>query len=110
LGEGVKSMGSIGSSVIVGRMVGVRVGCGVFVTSGVPVDGVDVGMEVFSTKRLGVLVGSSENGVAVNGDGCSACAGVGVPRNGISNGNPVQPERSKTMTEMRTDFFIIPLR
>ena len=65
LGEGVNRLGSTGSSVIVGRMVAVKVCVGVSVTAGVPVGGVVVGGWVFNTNRFGVKVGCKENGVAV---------------------------------------------
>jgi hypothetical protein len=65
LGEGVNKLASIGSSVMVGRMVAVKVGAGVSVTIGVPVGGVVVGSWVLSTNKSGVFVGSNENGVTV---------------------------------------------
>ena len=65
LGEGVNRLGSTGSRVIVGRIVGVNVGAGVSVICGVPVGGVVVGSSVFSTKKSGVNVGSREKGVGV---------------------------------------------
>src|SRR3990172_3823215 len=85
LGEGVKRLGSIGSSVIVGRMVGVKVGGGGSVTRGGPVAGVVVGACVLITKRSGVCVAGSPKGVAV-GWGRFVC--VGVPRKGIESGTP----------------------
>src|SRR5512134_681750 len=91
--------GATGSSVMVGRNVGVNVGCGVSVTSGVPVGGVVVGSIVFSTNKFGVCVESNEKGVAVRAGGL---VGVGVPRNGIETGSPLHPERRKIM--MRTAF------
>jgi len=66
LGEGVKKIGSIASSVIVGRIVAVNAGVAVFVTMGVPVEGVVVGGKVLSTNKSGVFVGSNEYGVAVS--------------------------------------------
>ncbi len=67
-GEGVYKLGLIGSSVIVERMVGVKTGVGgsdVCEVTGVSVDGVVVGGTVLSTNKLGVPVGSKENGVTV---------------------------------------------
>ena len=66
LGEGVNKLGSIGSSVIVGRIVGVKVGKGVFVITGVPVGGVVVGSAVLITNKSGVCVAGNPNGVAVS--------------------------------------------
>jgi len=65
LGDGVNRLGSIGSSVMVGRVVGVNVGNGVLVIRGVPVDGVVVGSDVLMTNKFGVNVGCREKGVAV---------------------------------------------
>ncbi len=59
-------MGSMGSSVIVGRVVGVNVGKGVLVTGGVSVEGVVVGGIVLSTNKSGVYVACSEYGVTVD--------------------------------------------
>ena len=72
-GEGVKRLGAIGSSVIVERKVGVKIGRGVFVLSGASLADVVVGSAVLMTNRSGVLEAGSANGVAV-------CAGglVGV--------------------------------
>src|SRR5215213_10964125 len=106
-GDGVNKFGSIGSSVMVGRKVGVNVGTGVSVISGVPVDGVVVGSSVLSTNRSGVFVGPSENGVTVDWGGA---VGVGDPRNGIEIGNPLPPDRRKQKTRTRFNFFIRPLR
>ena len=70
-GEGVNNSGLMGSSVIVDRKVGVKVGSGsgvgvsVVPTMGVSVEGVFVGGNVLRTNRLGVFVGSSEYGVTV---------------------------------------------
>ena len=61
----MNKLGSIGSSVIVGRMVGVKVGKGVSVTSGVPVGGVVVGCGVLITNKSGVFEAGNPNGVAV---------------------------------------------
>ena len=104
LGEGVNKLGSIGSSVIVGRMVGEKVGSGVSVISGVPVGGVVVGSAVLITNRSGVCVGGSPNGVAV---GAGVPVGVDVPRKGIENGNPLHPERREIITITTMLFFII---
>ncbi len=60
LGDGVKKIGSIGSSVIVGRIVAVNSGVGVSVTRGVPVDGVLVAARVLSTNKSGVFVAGKE--------------------------------------------------
>src|SRR5688500_13743834 len=65
LGEGVNKLGSIGSSVMVGRVVGVKVGKGVSVRSGVPVGGVVVGSGVLITNKSGVCVAGKPNGVTV---------------------------------------------
>jgi hypothetical protein len=65
LGDGVNKLGSIGSRVIVGRIVAVKVGAGVLVARGVPVGGVVDGSAVLITNRFGVLVAGRENGVAV---------------------------------------------
>ena len=109
MGEGVNKLGSRGSSVIVGRNVGVNVGSGVdvIVGSDVPVPGVSVGSSVLSTNKSGVFVGSREKGVGVEPGGL---VGVGVPRNGIETGSPLQPERRKTRIRTRFRFFIRPLR
>jgi hypothetical protein len=104
----VNKLGSIGSSVMVGRNVGVNVGSGVSVMgSGVPFEGVPVGSSVLSTNRSGVFVGSNAKGVAVNAGGL---VGVGVPRNGIETGSPLQPESRKIRIRTRFSFFIRPLR
>src|SRR6186997_1639325 len=78
LGDGVKRVGSSGSSVIVGRKVGVNVGTAVSVTIGVPVEGVVVGPSVLITNKSGVLLdsnGGREKGVAV---GCGGTTAAGV--------------------------------
>ena len=102
-GEGVNRLGSIGSSVIVGRMVAVKVCVGVLVISGVPVGGVVVGACVFSTNKFGVNVGCNENGVAVGGGGL---VGVGDWRNGIETGSEAQPARRETITATKNNFFM----
>jgi len=94
----------------VGRIVGVKVGRGVSVaigTIGVSVEGVVVGGNVLSTNRLGVLVGSNENGVTV---GLGKLIGVDVPKNGIEIGNPEHPERRIIIARTKISFFIEPLR
>ena len=100
-------MESTGSSVIVGRNVGVNVGSGVGVSVGscVPVPGVPVGSRVLSTNKSGVFVGSNPKGVGVETGGL---VGVGVPRNGMDTGSPLQPERRKTRIRTRFSFFIRP--
>jgi hypothetical protein len=107
LGEGVNNVGSSGSSVIVGRNVGV--GIGVSGIWDVPSPGVVDDSGVLSSKRSGVNVGAKENGVAV-------CCGMGVgegpavPRNGMETGRPLQPERRKIRIRRTFNFFIRPLR
>ena len=103
----MNKLGSIASSVIVERMVGVKVGNGVSVTSGVPVGGVVVGARVLITNRSGVLEAGKENGVAV---GCGGLVGVGDCKNGIEIGNPLHPARREKMIRIKTDLFITPLR
>ena len=73
-GEGVKRLGVMGSSVIVERMVGEKMGNGVFVLRGRPFEAVEVGSEVLITNRSGVLEAGRENGVAV---GAGELVGVG---------------------------------
>jgi hypothetical protein len=109
LGEGVNKLGSSGSRVMVGRKVGVRVGCGVSVMGGVPVGGVPVTVDssVLNTNTSSVCVGSREKGVAVKAGGL---VGVGVPRNGIETGRPLHPERRRIKIRTGLSFFIIPLR
>ena len=106
MGEGVNKLGSIGSSVMVGRVVGVNVGKGVSVRSGVPVGGVVVGSGVLSTNRSGVCVAGKPNGVAV---GPSVFTGVGVCRKGSEIGKPAQPERREIITIIKINLFISPL-
>lgn len=67
-------MGEIGSSVIVERKVGVKIGRGVSVLSGALLSDVVVGSEVLMTNRSGVLEAGSANGVAV---GAGGLVGVG---------------------------------
>ena len=99
-------LGSIGSSVMVGRMVGVKVGKGVSVTSGVPVGGVVVGCGELITNMSGVKVAGRPNGVAV---GPGVFAGVGVCRKGIEISKPEQPDRRETITIIMINLFISPL-
>ena len=98
----MNKLGSIGSSVMVGRMVGVKVGKGVSVTSGVPVGGVVVGCRVLITNKSGVFEAGNPNGVAV---GPNVFTGVGVCRNG-SDGNPLHPERSEIIRRIKAVFFM----
>ena len=58
-------LGAIGSSVMVERMVGVKIGRGVFVLNGALSNAVVVGSEVLMTNRSGVLEAGKANGVAV---------------------------------------------
>lgn len=67
-------LGAIGSSVIVKRMVGVKMGRAVFVLGGALSNAVVVGSEVLITNRSGVLEAGSANGVAV---GAGEPVGVG---------------------------------
>ena len=67
-------LGAIGSSVIVKRMVGVKMGRAVFVLAGALSNAVVVGSEVLITNRSGVLEAGSANGVAV---GAGEPVGVG---------------------------------
>jgi len=106
LGDGVNKLGSIGSSVMVGRIVGVKVGKGVSVTSGVPVGVVVVGCGVLITNRSGVCVAGNPNGVAV---GPAVFTGVGVCRNGSEIGKPEQPERREIITIIKINLLISPL-
>lgn len=108
-GDGVNKLGSIGAIVMVGRNVTVKVGTGVSVTSGVPVEGVLVGPWVLMTNRLGVKVVGSANGVAV-GCGELIVCGAGVFRNGILMGRPLQPDRMESKSRKDKNFFITPLR
>lgn len=107
-GEGVNRLGSIASSVMVGRNVAVKVGTDVFVTGGVPVGGVVVASAVLITKRSTVLVGSREKGVAV-GWGDVITWPAGVCRNGIEIGSPLQPARREISNKPNNDLFITPL-
>ena len=112
LGEGVNRLGSIGSSVIVGRNVGVKVGTRVLVGGGVPVpvNGVPEDSAVLITNKLGVLVAGNvgnEKGVAV---GAGEFAGAGVCKNGIEIGSPLQPARRETNKEKNKNLFMKPLQ
>ena len=91
----MNKLGSIGSSVMVGRVVGVKVGKGVSVRSGVPVGGVVVGSGVLITNKSGVCVAGKPNGVTV---GPSVYTGVGVCRKGSEIGKPAQPDRREIIT------------
>lgn len=102
----MNKLGSIGSSVMVGRMVGVKVGIGVFVMMGVPVGGVVVGCAVLITNKSGVCVAGKPNGVTV---GPWVFTAVGVCRNGSEIGKPEQPERREIITIMKIDLLILPL-
>ena len=105
LGEGVNKLGSIGSSVMVGRKVAVDVGGGVFVASCVPAAGVVDGSDVLMTNRSAVFVACREKGVAV---GCSEETGVGVPKNGSEmGGSPLQPVRMEINRIKNKNLFII---
>ena len=106
MGEGVNKLGSIGSSVMVGRVVGVKVGKGVSVRSGVPVGGVVVGSGVLITNKSGVCVAGKPNGVTV---GPSVYTGVGVCRKGSEIGKPAQPDRREIITIIKINLFISPL-
>jgi len=90
---------------MVGRMVGVKVGKGVSVRSGVPVGGVVVGCGVLITNKSGVFEAGNPNGVAV---GPNVFTGRGVCRNGI-DGNPLQPERREIITIIKINLLISPL-
>ena len=98
--DGVKRCTSWGARVMVGRVVGVKVGNGVSVIRGVPVGGVVVGASVFRANRSGVNEAGRLNGVAV---GWGGRLGVGEPKNGIEpNGRAVHPASSERMVAIRT--------
>ncbi len=65
LGEGVNRLGSMGSSVIVERLVGVKIAVGVSVRNASPVAAVVVDSAVLIAKKSGVLDAGNANGVAV---------------------------------------------
>ena len=65
LGEGVNRLGSMGSSVMVARKVGVETMVGVSVTDTSPAAAVTVDSAVLITKKSGVLEAGNANGVAV---------------------------------------------
>jgi hypothetical protein len=91
---------------MVGRLVGVKVGKGVFVISGVPVPGVVVDSAVLMTNRLGVLLACNEKGVAV---GRGEAGGRGVCRNGREMGGiPLQLARRSRVIRTAYSCFIIP--
>jgi hypothetical protein len=104
----VKRLGSMGSRVMVERLVGVEVGKGVLVTTGAPGTGEVVGSEVLMTNRFGVNVGFSEKGVAV---GWAALIGVGLCRkDGSAIGSPLQPDSTDTSIVININLFITPLQ
>ena len=110
-GEGVNKLGSIGSRVMVGRKVGVNVGTRVFVGVGggvpVPVKGVAEDSAVLITNKSGVLVSGKENGVAV---GAGELTGVGVCKNGMETGSPLQLAKRETNKEKNKNLFMRPLQ
>ena len=67
-------LGSIGSSVMVARKVGVETMVGVSVTNASPVAAVTVASAVLITKKSGVWEAGNANGVAV---GLGGLVGVG---------------------------------
>ena len=104
----MKRLGSTGSSVMVERVVGVKVGKGVLVATGAPGTGEVVGSAVLMTNRFGVNVGFREKGVAV---GWAVLAGVGLCRNeGSEIGNPLQPASTETSIVIKINLFITPLQ
>jgi hypothetical protein len=107
-GEGVNKRGSIGSRVIVERMVAVNVGKGVFVGGSCvsPSASVVEGSAVLITNKFGVFVGCKENGVAV---GLGDATGAGVCKNGMESGNPLQPVRREINKKKYLNLFITPL-
>ena len=64
----------MGSSVIVERMVGVKIGMAVSVFTGALINPVEVAVAVLMTNRSGVLEAGSAKGVAV---GAGGLVGVG---------------------------------
>jgi len=90
-------------------MVAVNVGSAVSVGSGVPVPGVVEDSAVLITNKFGVFVGCSEKGVAV-GAGELITTGVGVCRNGMEIGSPLQPARREISKEKNKNLFIAPLQ
>lgn len=107
-GDGVNRLGSIGSRVIVGRVVAVNVGGGVFVAGScvTPSGSVADGSAVLITNRFGVFVGCSEKGVAV---GFSDAVGTGVCKNGMETGRPLQPDTRDINKNKHMNLFITPL-
>ena len=102
--EGVNRCTSWGARVMVGRVVGVKVGKGVSVMRGVPVGGVVVGACVFRANKSGVNVAGRLKGVAV---GFVGGGGVGEERNGIeSSGRAVHPATSERRVAIRTKRFM----
>src|SRR5262245_9147918 len=108
LGDGVKRLGSIGSNVMVGRLVAVKVGTGVLVTRGVPVGGVVVGCSVLMIKRSGVFVAGKPNGVTVDSGGLDG-TGVADCRNGMEAGSALHPVRSEIIKAINVSLFITPI-
>ncbi len=102
----------MGSSVIVGRNVGVNVGTRVFVGGGVPVpvNGVPEDSAVLITNKLGVFVAGTvgnEKGVAV---GAGEFTPEGVCKNGMEIGSPLQPANRETNKEKNKNLFMRPLQ
>jgi len=95
-GPGVKRLMSSGSSVMVGRTVGEKVGRGVSVTRGVPVGGVVVASAVLMANRSGVNVSGKPNAVGV-GPVALVCVGCRKDR---ESGSDAQPARSEMMAVM----------
>jgi len=87
---------------MVGRMVGVFVGNGVFVTFGVPVGGVVVASCVLITNRSGVNVAGNPNGVA-EGAGELVCVGDRKERD---SGSAEHPASRAMMVEVRMSRFM----
>jgi hypothetical protein len=94
---------SNGSNVIVGRVVGVFVGKGVFVMLGVPVGGVVVGACVLITNKSGVKVAGKPNGVA---EGAGEFVGVGADRKENESGIAEHPARRAMMMVVRMSRFM----
>ncbi len=95
---------SSGSSVMVERIVGLKVGRGVSVTRGVPVGGVVVGSSVLMANRSGVKVAGKPSWVGV---GAGELVDVGVPKNGIEAGNAEQPARREMRRVMIVSRFMV---
>ena len=101
-GPGVKRLTSSGSSVMVGRTVGVKVGRGVSVTRGVPVGGVVVAFAVLIANRSGVNVSGKPKAVGV-GPWVFVCVGC---RNAKESGSEAQPARREMMAVMIKNRFM----